>query len=200
MTEEKNNSKEMVYPQQILTLDDDFALIKAFNEGNESAFRTLVNRHKEKVRNLIYITVGNPSVIDDLAQEVFITVYRKLHLFRFEARFSTWLYRITINKCRDYLRIKKVRSIFSSFTGDEEEVQVTGTTKTDFDINEIVHKNISKLPDKLRIPLILRDIEGMSYQEISETLDTEINTVKTRIFRARENLKKLLSPLEKELL
>lgn len=200
MTEEKNNSKEMVYPQQILTLDDDFALIKAFNEGNESAFRTLVNRHKEKVRNLIYITVGNPSVIDDLAQEVFITVYRKLHLFRFEARFSTWLYRITINKCRDYLRIKKVRSIFSSFTGDEEEVQVTGATKTDFDINEIVHKNISKLPDKLRIPLILRDIEGMSYQEISETLDTEINTVKTRIFRARENLKKLLSPLEKELL
>lgn len=200
MTEEKNNSKEMVYPQQILTLDDDFALIKAFNEGNESAFRTLVNRHKEKVRNLIYITVGNPSVIDDLAQEVFITVYRKLHLFRFEARFSTWLYRITINKCRDYLRVKKVRSIFSSFTGDEEEVQVTGATKTDFDINEIVHKNISKLPDKLRIPLILRDIEGMSYQEISETLDTEINTVKTRIFRARENLKKLLSPLEKELL
>lgn len=184
----------------ILSLNDDFALIRAFNDGNESAFRTLVNRHKEKVRNLVYVTLGNVDLVDDISQEVFIQVYRKLKLFRFESQFTTWLYAITINKCRDYMRKAKLRSLFSSLSNDDEEMHPAVHHNTDFDIKEIVQRNIAKLPPKLRIPLVLRDFEGMSYQEIAEALQTEVGTVKSRIFRARDTLRTLLQPIQQELL
>lgn len=183
----------------ILSLNDDFALIKSFINGNESAFRTLINRHKEKVRNLVYVTTSNPDIVDDIAQEVFIQVYRKLGNFRFESQFTTWLYAITINKCRDYLRRVKIRSLFSPLSDDDHQ-HPSHTTKQVFDIQEIVQKAISRLPEKLRVPLLLRDFEGLSYQEIAETLGTEVGTVKSRIFRARDQLKKMLTPMKEELL
>ncbi|MBI2420446.1 MAG: RNA polymerase sigma factor [Ignavibacteriales bacterium] len=195
-TKEKNK----VQQSAILSLNDDFALIRAFNDGNESAFRTLVNRHKEKVRNLVYVTLGNVDLVDDISQEVFIQVYRKLKLFRFESQFTTWLYAITINKCRDYMRKAKLRSLFSSLSNDNEEMHPAVHHNADFDIKEIVQRNIAKLPPKLRIPLVLRDFEGMSYQEIAEALQTEVGTVKSRIFRARDTLRTLLQPIQQELL
>ena len=111
---EKEKRDEQVIPQTILTLNDDFSLIKRFIDGDESVFKILVNRHKEKVRNLIFVTLNGPDMIDDLSQEVFISVFKKLDRFRFESQFTTWLYRITINKCRDHLRKVKIRSILSS--------------------------------------------------------------------------------------
>jgi DNA-directed RNA polymerase specialized sigma subunit, sigma24 homolog len=91
---------------KILVLDDDFSLIKRFIDGEESVFGELVKRHKDKVRNIVYITLTSADLVDDIAQEVFITVYRNLKNFRFESQFTTWIYRITINKCKDYLRKK----------------------------------------------------------------------------------------------
>ncbi|MCE1189986.1 MAG: sigma-70 family RNA polymerase sigma factor [Ignavibacteria bacterium] len=198
-----SDNKEKTEVQQqsaILSLNDDFALIRAFNDGNESAFRTLVNRHKEKVRNLIYVTIGNADAVDDISQEVFIQVYRKLKFFRFESQFTTWLYTITVNKCRDHIRKIKLRSFFSPLSHEDDTQHPAEHHKPDFDIQEIVQAKIALLPTKLRIPLVLRDFEGLSYQEISETLGTEVGTVKSRIFRARETLKKMLQPLQKELL
>ncbi len=198
----KQENFNEVKPQTILTLDDDFSLIHRFIKGDELAFKTLVIRHKEKVRNIIYLMLGNTDHLDDIAQEVFISVFRKLDTFKFESQFSTWLYRITVNKCKDHLRKVKIRNLFSSFNSDDDSnsSHPASDIKDDFDVRDIVKENLAKLPDKLRIPLILRDYEEMSYQEIAESLQTEIGTIKSRIFRAREALKKLLEPYKKELL
>jgi RNA polymerase sigma-70 factor (ECF subfamily) len=195
----KNKQKDIMQQPQILNLDDDFSLIKRFIDGDESVFSELVKRHKDKVRNIIYITLTNSNAADDLAQEVFITVYRNLKKFRFESQFTTWIYRITINKCKDHLRKVNVRRIFLSLK-DEEAESVLESINEDSDIKEIVRDAIATLPDKLRIPLVLKDLEGFSYQEIAETMNCEIGTVKSRIFRAREALKKMLKPIEKELM
>ncbi len=196
----KNKKKNEKLPlPQILNLDDDFSLIKRFIEGDESTFRVLVQRHKEKVRNIIYLTLNNHDLVDDIAQEVFLTVYKNLGSFRFESQFTTWLYRITVNKCKDHLRKIKIRQIFSPIKESEEELGYEAPPENS-DIKEIVHSAIAKLPDKLRVPLLLKDIEGLSYQEISESIQCEIGTVKSRIFRAREGLKELLKPYKQELL
>jgi RNA polymerase sigma-70 factor (ECF subfamily) len=194
----KEEEKDLQQPQ-ILSIDDDYSIIRQFVDGDKSVFQILVKRHKEKVRNIIYITMNNSSLVDDIAQDVFITVYRNLKHFRFESQFTTWLYRITVNRCKDYLRKMNVRKIF--FPIDEgSEVSEYPTPIEDNDVSKIVMDAISKLPVKLRMPLILKDIEGFSYQEISETLNCEMGTVKSRIFRGREKLKEILQPLEKELM
>ncbi|MDR3665889.1 MAG: sigma-70 family RNA polymerase sigma factor [Ignavibacteriaceae bacterium] len=194
----RKRKKELLYPQ-ILQLDDDFSLIQRFIEGDESTFRTLVQRHKDKIRNIIFLTLNSSDFVDDIAQDVLITIYKNLKSFRFESQFSTWLYRITVNKCKDHLRKVKIRSIFTPIK-DGEEGPVYTPSMENKDVSEIVNKAISKLPEKLRLPLLLKDIEGLSYQEIAEAVNCEIGTVKSRIFRARESLRELLKPYEQELM
>jgi len=178
--------------------DEDYHLIKKFKEGDETAFGKLVLRHKEKVRNLVFLTLGNVDYIDDISQDVFISAFNNLRDFRFESKFSTWLYRITVNKCRDYLRKKKVRSIFTPLQEDIHHSAVRMRPES-MDIPAIVRKAIERLPEKLKEPLILRDIDGLSYKEIAEKLNCEVGTIKSRIFRARESLKIILEPMQKEL-
>lgn len=198
MNSDQKYNKDMEQPK-ILVLDDDFSLIKRFIDGEEAVFAELIKRHKDKVRNIIYITLTSSDLVDDIAQEVFITIYKNLKNFRFESQFTTWVYRITINKCKDHLRKKNIRKIFIPLK-DEEEEPIFESIDEDSDIKQIVRNAIASLPDKLRIPLVLKDIEGFSYQEIAEATECEIGTVKSRIFRAREALKKILQPLEKELM
>lgn len=178
--------------------DEDFILIKAFIKGNDTTFRTLVLKHKEKVRNLVFLTLGDVEFVDDISQDVFISVYHKLKEFRFESKFTTWLYRITVNKCRDYLRKKRVRSIFVPIKDSDTEYS-TGPFSENVDIPNLVRSAIEKLPEKLRTPLVMRDIDGFSYKEIADQMGTEVGTIKSRIFRARESLKLILEPYQKEL-
>jgi RNA polymerase sigma-70 factor, ECF subfamily len=178
--------------------DDDFLLIERFKNDEESAFSELVQKHKEKVRNLVYLTLGDVDYVDDISQDVFISVYHKLKEFRFESKFTTWLYRITVNKCRDYLRKKRVRSIFVEIR-DVDYERGSRSNTDNIDVPNLVRKAISKLPEKLKTPLVLRDIDGFSYQEIAEKLECEVGTVKSRIFRARESLKIILEPYKSEL-
>jgi len=178
--------------------DEDYELIVEFKNGSEKAFTLLVHQHKEKVRNLVFLTLGDVDYVDDISQDVFISVYHKLKEFRFESKFTTWLYRVTVNKCRDYLRKKKVRSIFVPIK--DVDYERSGKSDSDsIDIPQLVRNAISRLPDKLKTPLILRDIEGFSYKEIADKLECEVGTVKSRIFRARESLKIILEPYQKEL-
>lgn len=176
----------------------DFILIREYIGGKESAFEKLMMLHKDKVRNLIFLTLSDSEFVDDISQEVFINVYRKLPEFRFESKFTTWLYRITVNKCRDYLRKKKVRSIFVEIKDSHENIHSSGIHE-DIDIPGLVRKAIARLPDKLKTPLVYRDIDGFTYNEIAEKLGCEVGTVKSRIFRARESLKALLEPYQREM-
>ncbi|MBU1099896.1 MAG: sigma-70 family RNA polymerase sigma factor [Bacteroidetes bacterium] len=178
--------------------DEDFELIRLVNEGNEKAFANLMGKHKEKVRNLIFLTLGDAEFVDDISQDVFISIYHKLGEFRFESKFTTWLYRITVNKCRDYLRKKRVRSIFIPIKEADTSRHVS-THSENIDIPSLVRGAIQKLPDKLKVPLVLRDIDGLSYKEIADKLECEVGTVKSRIFRARESLKIILEPYQKEM-
>ena len=178
--------------------DEDFILIRAFIKGNDTTFRTLVIKHKDKVRNLVFLTLGDAEFVDDISQDVFISVYHKLKEFRFESKFTTWLYRITVNKCRDYLRKKRVRSIFVPIKDSDTEYG-TGPFSENVDIPNLVRSAIEKLPEKLRTPLVMRDIDGFSYKEIADQMGTEVGTIKSRIFRARESLKLNLEPYQKEL-
>ncbi len=178
--------------------EEDFALIKKFIQGDELTFRILVLKHKEKVRNLVFLTLSDSELVDDISQDVFINVYHKLKEFRFESKFTTWLYRITVNKCRDYLRKKRVRSIFVPLQ-DTDTNYGTASFSENIDIPQLVRGAIEKLPEKLKVPLVLRDIDGLSYKEIADQLETEVGTIKSRIFRARESLKIILEPYQKEL-
>lgn len=184
---------------QILKLDDDFTLIQRFIDGEESVFNQLVARHKERVRSIIYITVNHRDYIDDIAQDVFVKIYRNLQHFRFEAQFSTWVYRITINKCRDHLRKIKLRRMFTPLLDSFDKADQFKNETEETNTSEIVRNAISKLPEKLKIPLLLKDIEGFSYQEIAESVQCEIGTVKSRIFRGREKLKEILKPYKAEI-
>jgi len=178
--------------------EEDNDLIRKFIEGNENSFKLLVYKHKDKVRNLVFLTVGNREMVDDISQDVFISVFNKLRDFRFESQFTTWLYRITVNKCKDYLRKMKIRSMFVPIKDNEEDTGYGHTTEY-VDVNEVVNNAIEKLPEKLRIPLIMREMEGLSYKEIADSLNCEVGTIKSRIFRARESLKLLLQPFESDL-
>ncbi|MBI9073121.1 MAG: sigma-70 family RNA polymerase sigma factor [Melioribacteraceae bacterium] len=189
---------EINTPNPGLQDDEDFVLIQNFKDGDKTAFNKLVTKHKDKVRNLVFLTLGDSDYVDDISQDVFISIFHKLGEFRFESKFTTWLYRITVNKCRDYLRKKRVRSIFVPML-DSDEGPSTRMRSESIDVPGLVRKAIVRLPEKLRIPLILRDIDGFSYKEIAEKLDCEVGTVKSRIFRARESLKLILEPYQKEL-
>lgn len=193
----ENNTQNKDLDKSIIE-DSDFILIRSYIDGDDSAFAKLVNKHKDKVRNLVFLTLGDAEFVDDISQDVFISVYHKIKEFRFESKFTTWLYRITVNKCRDYLRKKRVRSIFIPIKDSHHELSFK-THPENIDIPELVRKCIEKLPEKLKIPLILRDIDGLSYKEIADKLECEVGTVKSRIFRARESLRFILEPYHKEL-
>ena len=184
---------------QILKLDDDFTLVKRFVDGHESAFNQLVVRHKDMVRSIIYVTVNHSDYIDDIAQDVFVKIYKNLKHFRYESQFSTWVYRITINKCKDHLRKLKIRRMFLPIPDNFEKADITNNHTETANTNKIVRNAIAKLPEKLKIPLLLKDIEGFSYQEIADSVQCEIGTVKSRIFRAREKLKTILKPYKTEI-
>ncbi|MCX6151453.1 MAG: sigma-70 family RNA polymerase sigma factor [Ignavibacteriales bacterium] len=194
-----NKNGNEIIPQQSPSTDEDFDLIRRFMDGDETTFRTLVMKHKDKVRNLVFLTVGNRELVDDISQEVFISVFSKMSLFRFESQFTTWLYRITVNKCKDHLRKIKIRSIFVPIKDSDEDYGVYSKPSDTVDIKEVVQAAIEKLPEKLRIPLVMREMDGLSYKEIADQLLCEVGTIKSRIFRARETIKILLQPFEGEL-
>lgn len=176
----------------------DEALITMFQGGDRSIYRVLVDRHKDRVRNVVYSIFRDPDMVDDMAQEVFIKAYEALPNFRFESSFYTWLYRITVNKARDEMRKRKVKRFFSLdlMTEQKEHHPALQTpAPTDMGVADMVTTALDRLPEKFRLPVILKDIEGLSYEEIAETLDCEVGTVKSRLSRARAMLRSILTPL-----
>ena len=185
----------------------DFDLIAAFCEGDESAFQELHMKYQGRIYRQCLRMVYDSQECADLTQEIWLKVFRKLETYNPTASFYTWLYRITSNCCIDHRRKKKrqrLRGEASAGSGfdDGSEVEIPDDTfnperqSMKSELGGIIGKAIAALPDKLRSALLLREMDGLSYMETAELLGCAVGTVKTRIRRAREELKKLLAPVK----
>lgn len=178
------------------------ALIGRIVAGETELFESLVLEHQTRVYNLALRMVSNPADAEDCAQEAFVKAYRALPSFRGDANFSSWLYRLTTNVCLDHLRAKKRRAETSlTAEGDSgEEIVLPLQSPTDgpeelAEKNErrtLVHRALRQLPDDFRQVLLLRELGGLSYDEIGHEMQLEAGTVKSRIFRARKKLADIL--------
>ncbi len=183
----------------------DLELVRRVQSGDKSAFDVLVLKYQQKVINLVARYVHDPHIAMDVSQESFIKAYRGLKNFRGDSAFYTWLYRIAINTAKNYLVSKSRRMPDDDIDAQEAEqydgggkLREDGTPENEMLTNEIqqtVQKSIEALPDDLRIAITLRELEGLSYEEISEAMECPIGTVRSRIFRARESIEKELAPL-----
>jgi RNA polymerase sigma-70 factor (ECF subfamily) len=208
MTDSGHIKQPMVYQtlaqpaEAPLHTKSDEVIITLVHQGEQGAFRILVERYQERIRNLIYSIFHEQQVVDDLSQEVFIKAYEALPQFRFQSSFYTWLYRIAVNKSRDELRKRKVRRWFSLQTmlesGDKDLGSKIVVEQYDNELQELLAAGLKTLPEKYRIAIILKDVDGLSYEEIAEIMECEIGTVKSRLSRARAMLRKVLEPLLKE--
>lgn len=184
---------------------DEKDLIAKSQDGNEEAYSILVERYITKVFNMAYSLTLNREVADDLAQEVFIKAYYALPKFKGKAAFSTWIHQITVNHTRDYLRkASRMRQVpfeetKADFSTHEDEVKKREIEEELAQKKKIVHEAIKTLPEKYRVILSLRDIQGLPYEEISRVLNISPGTVDSRLHRARKILKKKIIPFfEKE--
>lgn len=180
----------------------DEVLITLFQTGEQDVYKILVQRYQERIRNLLYSIFHDDEAIEDMAQEVFIKAYEALPRFRFESSFYTWLYRIAVNRGRDEMRKRKFRKFFSFQHLDEavfRELQTKmAVNPENRDTEELVALGLKALPEKFRLAVVLKDIDGLSYEEIAEVMQCEIGTVKSRLSRARAMLRKTLQPLLQE--
>jgi len=173
----------------------DFDLIEEITAGDAAAFRVLIEKHQKHVINVIYSMTGQVQDAHDIAQEVFIKVYKNLAYFKMKAKFSTWIYRIAINETYNYIKKEKKHGFIKE---SERQNIKTFENIESRETQELVNKAIEKLPYKYRVVLVLKEIEDLSYKQISETLNCRIGTVESRLFRARNILKKTLLPYYKE--
>ncbi|SIQ38199.1 RNA polymerase, sigma-24 subunit, RpoE [Aeromonas sp. RU39B] len=183
----------------------DEQLVERVQRGDKNAFNLLVRKYQHKVVNLVSRYVNNPGDVPDVAQEAFIKAYRSLATFRGESAFYTWLYRIAVNTAKNYLTSQGRRPPSSDVEADEAEYYDGGEALTEVstpenliltdEIRETVFAAIDALPEDLRTAITLRELEGLSYEEIAEIMECPVGTVRSRIFRAREAIDKKLQPL-----
>lgn len=183
----------------------DYELIDEAIDGNEASYGILMERYKNSLHGIIYRMVRNQEETQDLVQEAFIKAYNALKTFNKQYSFSTWLFKIASNNCIDHLRKKRLNTTSIDRPIETEDGSITQeipdysyNPETDAIRNEIIntiHNVIDQLPDKYRKVINLRHKQDMSYGEIAKDLNLPIGTVKARIFRARELLKKSLRQL-----
>ena len=183
----------------------DLELVKRVQAGDKSAFDVLVLKYQQKVINLVMRYVHDPHIAMDISQESFIKAYRGLKNFRGDSAFYTWLYRISINTAKNHLVSKSRRMPDDDIDAQEAEQYEGGgklremsTPENELmtqEIHSTIKNAIDALPDDLRIAITLRELEGLSYEEISEAMECPIGTVRSRIFRARDSIEKELAPI-----
>ena len=189
-------------------IDSDAILVERTVAGDQKAFELLVIKYQRRIQRLIGRMVRDVDLVEDIAQETFIRAYRALAQFRGEAQFYTWLYRIAVNTAKkalmDLKRNPTVSENFFKSDDDDEtsplENELTSSETPDAvlaskEIAQIINAALEALPDELRQAITLREIEGLSYEEISETMNCPIGTVRSRIFRAREAISLKVKPL-----
>ena len=184
----------------------DRQLVARAQRGDKRAFGLLVEKYQRKLARLLSRFIRDPAEVEDVAQEAFIKAYRALPAFRGDSAFYTWLYRIGINTAKNYLMAMGRRAPTSTeVEADEAEGFEEGEQLRDIntpesvllsnEIAETVNSTIEKLPEELRTAIQMREIEGMSYEDIAKAMNCPIGTVRSRIFRAREAIAEQLRPL-----
>ncbi|KPK59153.1 MAG: RNA polymerase sigma factor RpoE [Gammaproteobacteria bacterium] len=184
---------------------NDQALVERVQRGDKAAFDVLVARYQHKVVKLIMRYVKDQAEALDVAQEAFIKAYRAMPRFRGDSAFYTWLYRIAINTAKNHLVAARRRPLnYDLDIQDPEQydmqarlkdVDTPEATLLSEEIRETVNRAIEGLPEDLRTAIMLRELEGMSYEEIATAMECPVGTVRSRIFRAREAIDKRLKPL-----
>ena len=184
----------------------DQQLVERAQRGDKRAFELLVAKYQRKLGRLLSRFVRDPAEVEDVAQEAFIKAYRALPTFRGESAFYTWLYRIAINTAKNYLVALGRRAPTTVGVDiddaenfeDADQLRDTSTPESELEGKEIagvVNKAMDALPEDLRTAITLREIEGLSYEEIASVMNCPIGTVRSRIFRAREAIAADLRPL-----
>ncbi len=183
----------------------DAELVKMVQAGDRAAFDLLVQKYQNKIIHLVNRYVKDPNIALDVAQESFVKAYRGMASFRGDSAFYTWLYRIAINTAKNYLVANERRKPGMEIDADEAEQYGDFTALRDAstpervllseEIKVTIVETIRNLPEDLKTAITLREIEGMSYDAIASAMDCPIGTVRSRIFRAREAIDRVLSPL-----
>lgn len=181
-----------------MTREQEAAIIQRILDGDLNAYEELVRAYEKNVYNLALRMTKNEEDAADMAQEAFIKAYSSLDKFRGESKFSVWLYRIVSNVCLDYLRKQGRRQTVSLSVEDEEgessQLDIADESQSPQELyerkltREAVRRGLDALPEEQRQILLLREIQGLSYEEIGSVLSLEAGTVKSRIFRARKKL------------
>jgi len=181
---------------------NEWALIEQLKQGDQSAFKFIVDTWKDMVYNTALSIVQQEEDAEDVTQEVFVQVYQSIEGFKRESKFSTWLYRITLSKAMDHERRKKRKKRFAfvkSLFGEGSEVVVDppdfnhpGVSLDNKEKAAILFKAMESLPDNQRMAFVLNKVEGLSYQEISEVMETTVSAIESLLHRAKTNLRKEL--------
>lgn len=187
--------------------DREHRLIERLRQRDELAFNEIVGLYQTRVYNLVYRMLGNREEARDVAQEVFITVFKAIHLFRGESKFSTWLYRIATNHCKNRLKYLGRRAVFPKTTLDEltereqlesASMSTSGTIERPDrliegrEVEKLLQEALEELDEDHRLLIVLRDVQNLSYQEIAEITQLAEGTVKSRLHRARAALRERL--------
>ncbi len=175
--------------------------IRLFLQGQEQGFNRLVYRHQDRMYNLCYRMLGESGAAEEAAQETFMRAYKGLQSFRSESKFSTWIYRIAVNACLNVKETAQHR--MSKDSSEWEDVQNTLEDPKDNPEADLerrrrdqqIQTGLRSLPEEFRIPILLRDIEGRSYEEIAEITDANVGTVRSRLHRGRDKLRLLLKDI-----
>ncbi|WP_068546731.1 RNA polymerase sigma factor RpoE [Thalassotalea crassostreae] len=183
----------------------DQMLVEQVQKGDKEAFNLLVKKYQQKVMNLVSRYVKNQADVADVTQEAFIKAYRALANFRGDSAFYTWLYRIAVNTAKNHLMASSRKPPGSDIEVEDAEFYDSGEALrenasperlllTD-EIRQMVFDTIEQLPQELRTAINLRELEGLSYEEIATVMDCPVGTVRSRIFRARDAVDKKIRPL-----
>jgi len=192
-----NSQNKFIYSDEQLML--------LFQGGDENAYIELVNRYKDKLINFIFNYLGDLESSEDVVQETMIKLYQKKHYYKEIAKFSTWLYTIAKNLANTELRKRKQRktTLLSQFSKDDKTYELPSNDpepgqeiQTNI-VNKIIRNAVDQLSEKFKIVIVLRDFQGLSYEDISEVINVPIGTVKSRINRARLQLQVELKHLKK---
>lgn len=177
-------------------------LTELLKEGDESAFRTLVEQNQDRVYNTCLGLVRNEEEADDLAQEVFIEVFRSIHTFRGEAKLTTWIYRIAVTKTLEHLRSRKRKKRFAIlksliYSNDETEMEIPDYVHPGIQLENkerasVLMKAVDRLPENQKTAFTLNKIEGLSYDEIAEIMGKSVSSVESLLHRARLKLQEFL--------